>query len=130
MNRTYREFPNETPDQCRKRNTGDAIAAACFAVLFVFVIFLSVYIFGYKNGLANAPVTTRDLTYHLGPMPPETTVLAIYSNGGIITMESARLLDDGRILPVNVHGGSTYYDLMPEPLGWTELPSALVEAVR
>ena len=106
------------------------IAGACFVIIFVFMIFAGVYAVGYKNGVKAALVENVQPIYHLGPMPIETPVFAVYNNGGIITQETARKLDDGRILPHSVRSNLTYYDLMPEPIGWTEIPAALVEAMK
>jgi len=106
------------------------IAGACFVIIFVSMIFMGVYAVGYKQGVKAAIVENAQPIYHIGAMPIETPVLALYNNGGIVTMETARKLDDGRILPHSVRSNQTYYDLMPEPIGWTAIPPALVEAMK
>ena len=106
------------------------IAGACFVAIFIFMIFMGVYAVGYKNGVKAAIVENETPIYHIGAMPIETPVLALYNNGGIVTMETARKLDDGRILPISVYSNLTYYDLMPEPIGWTEIPEGLMEVLK
>lgn len=126
----YREFPNETVEECRRRNIGDAIAAACLSAMFVFILFFGVYAVGYKNGVKAALIENEEPIYHIGPMPVETSVFAVYNNGGIITQETAKKLTDGRILPISIYSNMTFYDLMPEPIGWTEIPDGLMEVLK
>lgn len=106
------------------------IAAVCFVIIFVFMVFFGVYAVGYKNGVKAALIENEEPIYHIGPMPLETSVFAVYNNGGIITQETAKKLTDGRILPISIYSNMTFYDLMPEPIGWTEIPEGLMEVLR
>ena len=106
------------------------IAAACFVIIFVFMIFFGVYAVGYKNGQKAGTVPIQSPVYHLAQMPTEQPVLAIYEGGGIVTMVTAFRMNDGRVLPHNVYGGPVPYDLLDEPIGWTEIPEGLMEVLK
>lgn len=110
------------------RDSCGTIAAACFAIMFASMIFMGIYGAGYRRG--SAAIVVSSPVYHLGEMPAETPVLALYESGGIVTMTTAIRLDDGRILPWNVYGGSVPYDLMDPPIGWTEIPEGLMEVMK
>ena len=106
------------------------IAAVCFIIIFVFMVFFGVYSIGYKNGEKTGTVELQSPVYRLAQMPTEKPVFAIYEQGGIVTMVSAIRLDDDRILPWNVYGGPVPYDLMETPIGWTEIPEGLLEVMQ
>jgi len=106
------------------------IAAACFVAIFVFMVFFGVYAVGYKNGQKTVSIEVKSPVYRIARMPVEKPVLALYESGGIVTMVSSIRLDDGRILPWNVYGGPVPYDLMGEPIGWTEIPEGLIEVLK
>jgi len=113
-----------------KNEQSGTIAAVCFTIIFVFVIFLSVYAVGYKNGQKAGTVQVQSPVYHLAQMPTERPVLAIYEGGGIVTMVTAFRMNDGRVLPHNVYGGPMPYDLLDEPSGWTAIPAGLLAVLK
>jgi len=106
------------------------IAAVCFVVIFVFMVFAGVYAVGRKNGYEAAIIENETPVYRLSQMPTEKPAFAIYEQGGIVTMVTAFRMNDGRILPHNVYGGLVPYDLLDEPIGWTELPEGLLEVLQ
>lgn len=109
---------------------GNQISAACFSAIFVCLIFISVYAVGYKNGQKDAPVVMQSPVYRLAQMPTERPVFAIYEAGGIITMVTAFRMNDDRVLPHNIYGGLVPYDILDEPIGWTEIPEGLMEVLK
>ena len=106
------------------------IAAACFVVIFVSMIFMGVYAVGKKNGYEAAIVKNETPVYRLAQMPTEKPAFAIYEAGGIVTMVTAFRMNDGRILPHNIFGGRVPYDLLEEPIGWTPIPEGLYEVLQ
>jgi len=103
-----------------------AIAVWCFTAMLAFLAMFVTYNLG-KN---DARIETGSPVYHLSAMPVETPVMALYQDGGIITLVTARKLEDGRILPYNVYGGMVPYDLLDDPIGWTEIPEGLMEVLQ
>ena len=106
------------------------IAGACFVVIFVSMIFMGVYAVGYKQGEKTVKVQVQSPVYRMAQMPTEKPAFAIYEAGGIVTMVTAFRMNDGRILPHNIYGGLVPYDLLDEPIGWTEIPEGLMEVLR
>ena len=106
------------------------IAGACFVIIFVSMIFMGVYAVGRKNGYEAAIVANETPVYRLAQMPTEKPVFAIYEAGGIVTMVTAFRMNDGRILPHNIYGGLVPYDILDEPIGWTEIPEGLMEVMK
>ena len=106
------------------------IAGACFVIIFVFMVFTSVYAVGYKNGVKAAIIENETPIYRLAQMPTEKPAFAIYEAGGIVTMVTAFRMNDGRILPHNIYNGPVPYDLLEEPIGWTPIPEGLYEVMK
>lgn len=106
------------------------IAAVCFIILFVFMILAGVYAIGYKNGKATNEIVIQSPVYRLAQMPEERPVFAIYEAGGIVTMVTAFKMHDGRVLPHNVFGGMVPYDMLDDPIGWTDIPEGLMEVLK
>jgi len=106
------------------------IAAVCFIIIFVFMVFAGVYAVGYKNGEKTGTVELQSPVYRLAQMPTEKPVFAIYEQGGIVTMVTAFRMNDGRVLPHNIYGGLVPYDLLEEPIGWTPIPEGLMEVMQ
>ena len=113
-----------------KSEQSGTIAAICFTIIFVFLIIFGIYGVGYKNGVKAAIVENETPIYRMGQMPTEKPVFAIYEAGGIVTMVTAFRMNDGRILPHNIYGGLVPYDILDEPIGWTEIPEGLMEVMK
>ena len=106
------------------------IASLCFVAIFVFMVFAGVYAVGYKNGKNTTDIVIESPVYRLAQMPEERPVFAIYEAGGIVTMVTAFKMHDGRVLPHNIYGGMVPYDLLDDPIGWTDIPEGLMEVMR
>lgn len=84
----------------------------------------------YSLGKHDGTVKMESPIFRLAQLPRERPVFALYEAGGIITMVTAFKMEDGRILPHNIYGGMVPYDLLDEPIGWTEIPEGLMEVMQ
>jgi len=84
----------------------------------------------YSMGKSDGTVKMESPVYRLAQLPRNKPVFAIYEAGGIVTMVTAFKMEDGRILPHNIYGGMVPYDLLDEPIGWTEIPEGLMEVMQ
>ena len=110
------------------------IAAVCFCLMFWMLTIIIPYRIGYKSGYktsleANTKIEYVYPSYRTRAIPIGVPILAIYERIGVIDMVSARMTDIG-LYEFSTTGAPVCYEVLPDPMAWTELQANILEVTR
>ena len=105
------------------------IAAVCFSLIFIFIVFAGVYAVGYKNGTTVAVVSSP--VYRRGELPTGIPVLLYWmESDGTITATSALRTDYAGVLPFSTTHHAVPISPMSGWFAWSELKPISMEALN
>jgi hypothetical protein len=85
---------------------------------------------GHKIGLeANTKIEYVYPSYRTGSIPIGVPILAIYERFGVIDMVSAKNTDIG-LYEFSTTGAPVCYEVLPDPMAWTELQANIIEVMK
>lgn len=110
------------------------VAIVCFCLMFWMLTIILPYQIGYKSGYTNGLEANTKIeyvypSYRTGSIPIGIPILAIYERSGVIDMVSAKNSDIG-LYEFSTTGAPVCYEVLPEPMAWTELQANIMEVTR